>query len=104
MCYDSEPAQKCFSTAGDDDNETLKGKSPVSRGAGRIERAIRELFDTHPDLAFITDELAEHCYHDAGAIERKHQVAVLRAAHKSSLLILIGRLGSSKATDAAGSF
>lgn len=54
----------------------------MSRGAGRIERAIREVFDTHPDLAFITDELAEHCYPDATTIERKHQVSVLRSAHK----------------------
>ena len=54
----------------------------MSRGPGRIERAIRELFDAHPDLAFVTDELAEHCYPDAGPIERKHQVAVLRAAQK----------------------
>ena len=52
----------------------------MSRGPGRIERAIRALFDAHPDLAFVTDELAEHCYPDAGTIERKHQVAVLRAA------------------------
>jgi hypothetical protein len=54
----------------------------MSRGPGRIERAIRALFDAHPDLAFITDELAEHCYPNAPAIERKHQVSVLRAAHK----------------------
>jgi hypothetical protein len=26
----------------------------MSRGPGRIERAIRELFDAHPDLAFVT--------------------------------------------------
>jgi hypothetical protein len=52
----------------------------MSRGPGRIERAIRELFRTHPDLAFITDELAEHCYPEERPIERKHQVAVLRAA------------------------
>jgi hypothetical protein len=33
-------------------------------------------------LTFITDELAEHCYPNAPAIERKHQVSVLRAAQK----------------------
>jgi hypothetical protein len=53
----------------------------MSRGRGRIERAIRQLFDDHPDLAFVTDELAEHCFPGVG-IERKHQVSVLRAAHK----------------------
>lgn len=52
----------------------------MSRGPGRIERAIRALFDASPDLAFVTDELVEHCYPDAKPIERKHQVAVLRAA------------------------
>jgi hypothetical protein len=52
----------------------------VSRGPGRIERAIRALFDAHSDEAFTTDELCEHCYPDARPIERKHQVAVLRAA------------------------
>jgi hypothetical protein len=54
----------------------------MSRGPGRIERAVRQLFDANPDLAFTTDELAEHCYPGVNAIERKHQVAVLRAAWK----------------------
>ena len=52
----------------------------MSRGPGRIERAIRALFDAHPDGAFTTWELAAHCYPEAQAIERKHEVAVLRAA------------------------
>ena len=55
----------------------------MSRGPGRIERAIRQLLDAHPDLAFTTDGLAEHCY--AGArvwLERKQRVAVTRALHK----------------------
>jgi hypothetical protein len=52
----------------------------MSRGPGRIERAIRALFDAHPDEAFVTDELCEHCYPEVRPIERKHQVAVLRAA------------------------
>jgi hypothetical protein len=54
----------------------------MSRGPGRIERAIRELLDAHPDLAFVTDELVEHCYPGTTTIERKHQVSVLRAARK----------------------
>jgi hypothetical protein len=52
----------------------------MSRGPGRIERSIRELFDANPDLAFVTDELCEHCYPGVRPIERKHQIAVLRAA------------------------
>jgi hypothetical protein len=53
----------------------------VSRGPGRIERAIRALFDANPDLAFITDEVAEHCFPGV-PMERKHRVSVLRAAWK----------------------
>ena len=55
----------------------------MSRGPGRIERAIRELLDAHPDLVFVTDELVEHCYPGITTIERKHQVSVLRAAHNA---------------------
>jgi hypothetical protein len=51
----------------------------MSRGLGRIERAIRELLDAHPDLAFVTDDLVRHCYPRITTIERKHQVSVLRA-------------------------
>jgi hypothetical protein len=52
----------------------------MSRGPGRIERAIRALFDAHPDQAFTTDELCEHCYPDGRPVERQHRGAVLRAA------------------------
>ena len=56
----------------------------MSRGPGRIERAIRSLFDANPDLAFVTVELIEHCFpgFPQSRIERKHEVSVLRAAHK----------------------
>jgi hypothetical protein len=52
------------------------------RRLGRIELAIRALFDAHPDEAFVTEEIAEHCYPAARPIERKHLVSVLRAARK----------------------
>ena len=54
----------------------------MSKGPGRIERAVRALFDAHPDLAFVTDELGEYCYPDARPIRRKHQIVVLRAARQ----------------------
>jgi hypothetical protein len=75
----------------------------MSRGPGRIERAIRALFDEHPDEAFTTDDLCVTSYPDIqrkGArlvglnererrpiggkyfIERKHRVVVVRAAEK----------------------
>jgi hypothetical protein len=66
----------------------------MSRGPGRIERAIRQLLDQHPDEAFTTDDLCVACYPwlaadvvvdrayfdrtEAGGIEHKHRVAVLR--------------------------
>ena len=56
----------------------------MSRGPGRIERAIRALFDASPDLAFVAVELVEHCFPGIAEpdIERKHLVSVLRAARK----------------------
>ena len=54
----------------------------MSPGSGRIERAIRALFDAHPDEAFTTDELCEHCYPDDWPVERQHRGAALRAAKK----------------------
>lgn len=54
----------------------------MSRGPGRIERAIRALFDAHPDDAFTTADLCRACYPDARRIEHKHVVAVTRAAKK----------------------
>jgi hypothetical protein len=57
----------------------------MSRGPGRIERAIRSLLDSHPDLAFVTADLVRHCYPGVTTIERKHDVSVLRAAQKVML-------------------
>jgi hypothetical protein len=55
----------------------------VSRGPGRIERAIRALFDGDPDWAFTTDDMAAYCYGlNPPQVERKHRVAVVRAATK----------------------
>jgi hypothetical protein len=53
---------------------------PMSRGPGRIERAIRALFDAQPDEAWPTEVLAARCYDEP--TERGHMVSVLRAAHK----------------------
>jgi hypothetical protein len=47
-----------------DRTRALQFVADMSKGPGRIERAIRQLFDAHPDLAFVTDELCEHCYPD----------------------------------------
>jgi hypothetical protein len=49
---------------------------------GRVGRAIREHLVAHPDEAFTTEHLCAVCYPDAPVIERKHRVAVIRAADK----------------------
>jgi hypothetical protein len=54
----------------------------MSRGPGRVERALRALFDASPDRAFFTGELTRHCFPNVRPIERKHAVATLRAARK----------------------
>jgi hypothetical protein len=56
-----------------------QGLAAVSRGPGRLERAIRALCDANPDAVFTTEELVAHCYPAAPEIERKHLVAVRRA-------------------------
>lgn len=69
----------------------------MSRGLGRIERAIRTLFAADPDMAYTTEDVCAACYPGANewkvedklhgielrwGVERKHRVAVLRAAKK----------------------
>jgi hypothetical protein len=56
----------------------------MSKGPGKIERSIRQLFDGSPDLAFVSVELVEHCYPGITEqnAERKHFISVLRAANK----------------------
>jgi hypothetical protein len=54
----------------------------MSRGLGRIERAIEALFTAEPSRTFSTDELVEVVYRGVNRIEKKHRVAVLRAADK----------------------
>jgi hypothetical protein len=54
----------------------------MSRGPGYVERAIEELFTSSPTQAFSTDELVAAVYPGVNRIEKKHRVAVLRAADK----------------------
>jgi hypothetical protein len=54
----------------------------MSRGPGRIERAIASILDADPDNAFTTEELCERVYHGVNRVEKKHGVAVLRAAYR----------------------
>jgi hypothetical protein len=52
----------------------------MSRGPGRIQRAIIAAFKRYPKRSFTTDELVVLAYPGVRRIEKKHRVAVLRAA------------------------
>ena len=54
----------------------------MSRGPGRIERAIVAILDAEPDNAFTTEDLCDRVYSGVNRVEKKHRVAVLRAANK----------------------
>jgi len=53
----------------------------MSRGPGKIERAIAALLDGNPDMAVTTEELAERVY-GVGTVEKKHTVSLLRALRR----------------------
>jgi hypothetical protein len=52
----------------------------MSRGAGHVGRAIKALFEADPSGTFSTDELVAAVYPGVNHIEKKHRVAVHRAA------------------------
>lgn len=56
----------------------------MSRGPGRIERAVGAAFEANPSRTFTVAELAAVAYPDAPAIEKRHRVAVIRAADRVS--------------------
>jgi hypothetical protein len=51
----------------------------MSRGPGRIERAIAAILDAEPDNAFTVEDLCRRIY-GIERVEKRHRVAVLRAA------------------------
>src|SRR5262249_61785787 len=52
----------------------------MSKGPGQVQRAIMAAFESEPDNAFLLSELCEHAYPRIKRIEKKHRVAVARAA------------------------
>jgi hypothetical protein len=75
----------------------------MSKGPGRIQLAISAVFAAEPDNAFTTTELCERIYHvvpqfspddecdwiendDRDWVEKKHRIAVVRAAKKIARL------------------
>jgi hypothetical protein len=57
----------------------------MSRGPGRIEQAIERLFVEQASKTFSTNELARVAYPPLDQVEKRHRVAVLRAADKVAL-------------------
>jgi hypothetical protein len=51
----------------------------MSRGPGRIERAIMAVVAAEPDNAFTVADLCDRVYPGVNRIEKKHRVAVARA-------------------------
>ncbi|GEP06632.1 hypothetical protein [Methylobacterium oxalidis] len=51
-------------------------------GSGKIQRAVLAAFEAETDNAFTSQELIERAYPGLGRIEKKHRVAMSRAAKK----------------------
>ena len=54
----------------------------MSRGPGRVERAIEEAFRSNPTETFTAGELAVFVYPGLNRVEKKHRVAILRAGYR----------------------
>jgi hypothetical protein len=54
----------------------------VSRGPGRVERAITLAFSAEPTRIFTTEDLCRQVYRHLPEIKKKHRVALIRAARK----------------------
>jgi hypothetical protein len=52
----------------------------MSRGPGKIERAIGQAFKAEPERTFGTDDLIAIAFPHIDQVEKKHRVSVLRAA------------------------
>jgi hypothetical protein len=53
----------------------------MSRGPGKIQRAVIAVFEAEPENGFLLSELCERVYRGINRVEKKHLVAVARAAH-----------------------
>jgi hypothetical protein len=62
----------------------------MSRGPGRVERAIEAAFTACPDKAFTVEALIAIAFRGVNRIEKKHRVSVLRAARKVAVRLQWG--------------
>src|SRR3954468_3303696 len=53
----------------------------MSRGPGRIERAIEDAFKANPNCAFTGEELVLLVFRGVNRVEKKHRLSVFRAAN-----------------------
>src|SRR6516225_6738775 len=68
----------------------------MSRGPGRIQRAIEAVFSNSPTETFTVEELAVIVYPGINRVEKKHRVAILRAAYASLDRTGWGAFGSAR--------
>lgn len=54
----------------------------MSRGPGRVERAIEMAFEASPDAAFSVADLGPVAYPGLNRVEKRHRVAIIRAADR----------------------
>lgn len=54
----------------------------MSRGPGRVERAIALAFKAEPMRVFTTEDLCRQVYKHLPEIKKKHRVSLIRAARK----------------------
>jgi hypothetical protein len=52
----------------------------MSKGPGRVSRAIETALEAEPDNAFTVEDLCDRVYRGINRVEKKHRVSVLRAA------------------------
>lgn len=57
----------------------------MSKGPGRIQRAIADAFDRDPDNALTIEDICTHAYPGINRVEKKHRVAVIRAVRTLAL-------------------
>jgi hypothetical protein len=68
---------KCFHPDNVCSLETL-----MSRGPGKIERAVEAIFRDFPDNAYTVEDMIDRVYSGINRIEKKHRVSILRAAKR----------------------
>lgn len=54
----------------------------MSRGPGKIEKAVEAAFRENPDHAYTVEDLADHVFFGINRIEKKHRVSLIRATKK----------------------